>query len=121
MSQNKCGKNKNKTSRKHIKTIMGVNIEEPKERLALVSQGSSVHEAHIPILNTTRNKSTNYSIIVEREGYSGGLQSQFTSGSPFSHPAVTVEDLTRAWGYFMADFFQKDEGNTYERLVFVNT
>jgi hypothetical protein len=31
-----------------------------------------------------------------------------------------MEDLTRAWGSFMADLFQKDAGNTDERLVFVN-
>jgi hypothetical protein len=75
--------------------------------------------ADIPMLNTTGNKYANYSIIVERAGYSGGLQSLFTSGSTFSHPAVIVEDLTRPWVFFIADLFQKDAGNTNERLVFV--
>lgn len=37
MAQIKCGKNKTKIGRKHIKQIMGVNMEEPKESLALVS------------------------------------------------------------------------------------
>jgi hypothetical protein len=120
MAKIKCEKNKNKTGRKHIKTIMGVSIEEPKESLSLVSQGSSVHEAQIPMLNTTGNKSANYSTITERAGYNGGLQSQFTSGSPFSQPAIIEEDLARAMGSLMADFFQKDAGNTNERLVFVN-
>jgi len=31
-----------------------------------------------------------------------------------------VEDLARAWGSFMAYFFQKDARNTDEGLVFVN-
>jgi len=46
---------------------------------------------------------------------------QFANGSPFSHPAVKVEDLARAWGLFMVDLFQKDAVNIDERLVFVNT
>jgi hypothetical protein len=32
-----------------------------------------------------------------------------------------MEDLARAWGSFMEDFFQKDAGNIDERLFFVNT
>jgi hypothetical protein len=50
---------------------MGVNVEEPKESLALVRQGSNIQEAQIPVLSTTGNKSANYSIIVERAGYNG--------------------------------------------------
>ena len=80
-------------------------MEEPKESLALVSQGSSVQEAQIPMLNTIGNKSTNYSIILERLGYNRGLQSQFTSGSSFSHPPMTMEDLARVGDSFMAYFF----------------
>lgn len=80
----------------------------------------SVQEAHIPMLNTKENKFANYSIIVKRVGYNGGLQSKFTSGSSFSHLAVRVDDLAREWGSFMADFFHKDVGKKDERLFFVN-
>jgi len=71
-------------------------MEELKESLAFVSQGSNIHEAQIPMLSTIGNEYANYSIFVERAWYNGGLQAQLSGSLPLLNH-IHQEDLSSYW------------------------